>query len=90
MGAFLFDSAIHACGLTVENALTERVNTGTQDRPKMEARYTIHQLLDPLFRLPRPQPVKPLTQQPNGLALLMAMAGQPGSGVKRYEYVKPS
>lgn len=88
IAAYCLDGAVMWFGITIENALQERANTGTKEKPKMEERYTIDQLLDPAFRLPRPQP-KP-AQQPNGLALLMAMAGQPGSGVKRYEYVKPS
>lgn len=76
-------------GITIENALGERVNIGTPKEPKWEARYTLAQLLDPLFKLPKPEPVKKPAQL-NGLGLLLALAGQPGSNVKKYEYVKPS
>lgn len=90
IAAYCVDGAVLWFGVTIENALQERVNTGTKEKPKMEERYTLDQLLDPAFRLPRPLPQPRKAQQPNGLALLMALAGQPGSGVKRYEYVKPS
>lgn len=82
------DGAVMWFGITIENALNERVNKGTKEKPKWEARYTLTQLLDPVFRLPRllPEPKQPAQ---DGFALLLALAGQPNSGVKRYEYVKP-
>lgn len=93
MAAYLFDAAITACGIAVDNALTERVNNGSVKEPKWETKYTLHQILDPVFRLPEPPPppkVLPQAQQPTGFSVLLALAGQPGSNVKRWEYVKPS
>lgn len=92
MAAFLFDAAITACGITIDNALAERVNKGTPKEPKWEAKYTLHQILDPLFRLPAPLPPPKMQVSPlanGGLAAILAMAGQPGSGVKKWEYVGP-
>lgn len=89
--AFLFDNAITACGVTIENALAERVNKGTSKEPRYEATYTLAELLDPIFYLPRPQPeprkVRPIAN--NGLAQILALAGQQGSSVKLYKYVGP-
>lgn len=92
IAAWCVDGTVLWFGLTIENALLERVNKGTKEHPKMEPRYTLSQLLDSDFRLPRPMPepkVQPLSQQ-DGLAALLALAGQPGSGVKRWEYIRPS
>lgn len=92
MAAFLVDAAITACGITIDNALAERVNKGTPKEPKWEAKYTLHQILDPLFRLPAPLPPPKLQAPPltnGGLAAILAMAGQPNSGVKLYKYVPP-
>lgn len=78
-------------GITIENALGERekvtVGKDTEYRPL----YTLSQLLDPAFRLPRPQPEprKATQTQAGGLAALMALAGTRHSGVKRYGYVGP-
>jgi len=93
IAAWCVDGCVLWFGMTVENALLERVNKGSQKEPKWEARYSLAQLLDPDFRLPRPLPQsKPYTKagMNDGLAAILAMAGQPGSGVKMWEYVKPS
>jgi hypothetical protein len=90
IAAWCVDGTVLWFGLTIENALLERINRGTKEHPKMEPRYTLAQLLDPDFRLPRPLPQPKTSQQQDGFAMLLAMASQPGSGVKRWEYVKPS
>lgn len=89
LAAYLLDACVVTFGLIIENALHERDNIGTQKEPKYEPRYTLPQLLDPAFRLPRPQPVVP-KKQGDGLAVLLAMARQRGSGVKLWTGVKPS
>lgn len=93
MAAYCFDEAITTCGIVVDNAVAERtkviVNGKTEYRPK----YTIEQVLDEHFYLPRPLPrskTKAAPAQNNAFALLLSLAGQPGSGVKKWEYVKPS
>lgn len=45
-----FDNAVNFVGAVIENALLERDKLGDEWRP----RYTLHQLLDDEFRLPRP------------------------------------
>lgn len=89
LAAWCVDDAVMWFGLTVENTLVERVNTGTEKEPKWEAKYTLAELLDPLFRVPTPQPVVP-RKPVNGLAALMALAGKKGSGVKLWRAIEPS
>lgn len=88
---YCLDNAVIWFGMTVENALQERVNEGSEEKPKWEAKYTLGQLLDPLFRMPKPEPApKPKRAAQSGFAAMMALASQAGSGVKAYKYVKPS
>lgn len=47
--AYQFDSAVIYLGQTLENAAQELVKIGDEMKP----RYTLTQLLDPTFRLPR-------------------------------------
>lgn len=77
-------------GIAIENALAERVNHGDEKRPKWVDKYTLEQLLDANFHLPKPPPKPKAAPPPSGFGLLLALAGQPGSGVKKYQYVKPS
>jgi hypothetical protein len=63
-------------GTTIENALQETTKTGD----KLEPRYTLTQLLDDGFRLPRP-----IT--PDAVSALKAMAAKGGRAV-RYHKVK--
>jgi hypothetical protein len=51
---YLLNKVVTWFGITIENALAERVNVGSEKEPHWEARYTLSQLLDPSFRLPRP------------------------------------
>jgi hypothetical protein len=69
--AFQFDNAVNYLGITVENALYEKRNVGTEKKPDMQPMYTLEQLLDDNFRMPRP-----VKEQPkSGIAALMAMTG---------------
>lgn len=89
IAAWCVDGAVLSFGILLENALQERVNKGTTDKPRMEPKYTLMQLLDPLFRMPRPAPAPKPTAPQNGLAALMALARSKGSGVKVWA-TKPS
>lgn len=95
LAAYQFDAAVVMFGVIVENALQVEHNEGTQKEPRMVKTYTLPQLLDPTFRLPRPvPPPKPLTgvaasSQLSGIKALMAMTGASGGGVRAYKYVGP-
>lgn len=84
LAAYLLDKCVVAFGLIVENALHERVNHGTQKEPRWEPKYTLTQLLDPAFRLPRPVPELP-KKQADGFAALMLLGRRQGSGVRLWE-----
>lgn len=87
IAAYCVDKTVLTFGIIIENALGERDKVGKEYVDK----YTLSQLLDPAFKLPRPQPEprRAQTVTSNGLAAVLAMAGQPGSGVKLYKYVAP-
>ena len=88
---YCFDNAVTYFGSVIEGALTETVEQGMGNNKRSVAKYTLRQLLDPVFRLPRP-PQEPRAAHPqggSGLAALLALAGQPNSGVKQWAYVPP-
>lgn len=93
IAAYCLDKAVLTFGIVIENALQERDKVGMGKDAEYRDRYTLPQLLDPKFTLPRPQPeprrtqTKPLTNA--GLAAVLAAAGQPNSGVKLWTYVPP-
>lgn len=95
--AYQFDNAVNFFGVTVENALQERDEIGMGTDVKYRERYTLAQLLEPNFRLPRPAAGKPgrggspahSAQAGSGLATILSLAGQPRSGVKKFVYVGP-
>lgn len=90
--AYCLDKTVLWFGITVENLLSEMVEVGMGKDKRRERKYTLEQLLDRDFRVPRPLSLarSPQPAANSGFALLLALAGQPGSGVKRWEYVKPS
>ena len=53
LAAYQFDNAILFGGLVIENALQERKPVGDPAKHETEPKYTLTQLLDPDFRLPR-------------------------------------
>ena len=73
--AYQFDSAVCLVGTTMENAIQETVKSGDSIVP----RYTMAQLLDADFRLPR-------AAKPNAVGALKAMASKSKS--VRYHEVK--
>lgn len=63
LAAWMLDTCVTWFGITVENALQETVEVGLVYDPqargnnkRREAKYTLSQLLDSDFRLPRPAP----------------------------------
>jgi len=88
LAAWMLDSAVTWFGITIENALQERVKTVVGTKDEYVPRYTLTRLLDDNFKLPRPLPEKK-EQEANPWAALMAWAGKPGGMVKRYAYKKP-
>jgi hypothetical protein len=87
--AYQFDNAVVFLGITIENALQERVETGIGKHKEYREKYTIAQLLHEKFRLPRPESKMPVDPLQSFVAQLNAYAGQPGSNVKRWTYVGP-
>lgn len=73
--AYQFDSAVCLVGTTIENALQETTKAGD----KLVPRYTLAQLLNTEFRLPRPV-------TPDAISALKAMAGK--SKAVRYHKVE--
>lgn len=84
---FSLNAAVTWFGITIENALNERVKVTVGKETHFNPRYTLTRLLHQDFRLPRPAP-KP-EDSPNPWAALMAWAGKKNSGIKRYRYVPP-
>lgn len=72
-----FDNAVHFFMTVIKNALEERVEADTKKEPRWEAKYSLDQLLDDDFRLPRP-----LTQAEKRRAIgaqVKAMFGMSGT-----------
>lgn len=93
IAAYCLDKTVLTFGIVIENALQERDKVGMGKDAEYRDRYTLPQLLDPKFTLPRPQPEPRKVQaQPvagGGLAAILALAGQPRSNVKLWKYVPP-
>lgn len=53
MAAWMLDNCVTFFGTVVENALHERDEVGTGNARRSMPRYTLKQLLDETFRLPR-------------------------------------
>lgn len=50
--AYQLDCAVSTVGLAIEAASMERVNLGDDKEPDWQNKYTMKELLDPLFKLP--------------------------------------
>lgn len=92
IAAWCVDGAVMWFGITMENALAERNEVTVNGRKEYRPKYSLAQLLEPTFKLPKPQrEIVRKPQAPSGFAALLAMAKQgPSSGIKLWEYVKPS
>ena len=74
LAAYCLDGAVVTLGTVIENALLERVESGEGATFTSAPKYTLEQLLDPAFTLPRP-PSKRMQRQQVG-AQLRAMLGK--------------
>lgn len=86
IAAWMLDSACTWFGITIENALQERVKVGMgkEDKPK----YTLARLLSQGFKLPAP--MIEVGTADNPWLPLLAWVGKRNSKVKRYEYRPPA
>lgn len=88
LAAWMLDGAVKWFGMTIENALMERVEmklgNGTT---KSSPRYTLTRLLDSNTKLPLP--VEMMRQQANPFSAFLQMAGKSGKMVRRFAYVPP-
>lgn len=87
LAQWMFDEAVTWFGITIENALEERVKVTMGKEVEYKPKYTLARLLHPQFRLPKPAPV--VEKAPNPWEPLLAWAGKKGSGVRRWKYVPP-
>lgn len=55
LAAWMLDNAVTIFGTLIENALQERWDVGAVGAKQSIPRYTLPQLLDSKFRLPRPE-----------------------------------
>ena len=81
------DKAVTQLGNIVENALSERVKTGSGKNEEWRAKYKLDEILGADFYLPRP--LTPLQKRRQSAANFFAMAGQAGSGVKMWREIAP-
>lgn len=87
IAAWCVDGCVLWFGVTIENALAERKETGTGKHKEWRNVYTLEQLLDDKFKLPRP-PTK-LQKRRQGASNLLSLASDPRSGVKMWRELKP-
>jgi hypothetical protein len=86
----MLDSAVVWFGITIENALQERVKVKMGSEVHYNPKYSLARLLNAATKLPRPREVYSAEQgDANVWSPLLAWAGRGNSGVKRYKYVPP-
>lgn len=85
LAQWMFDTAVTWFGITIENALNERVKVVQGKETIHKPRYTLTRLLSEGFRLPKPE-MSP-EDSPNPWVALLAWSGKRNSGVKRWKYV---
>lgn len=88
LAAYSLDSATVVFGTIVENALSEREKTGSGKNEEWRAKYTLDEILDADFFLPRPP--SRLQKRRQSAADFFVLATQPGSGVKMWREVAPA
>ncbi len=81
--AYQLDAAVALVGGAIENAAQELQEVGQGQDKKLVPRYTMHELLDPAFRLPAPP--GPKQRERDALAALKALARKRRSGVKLFK-----
>lgn len=87
LAAWMLDSAVTWFGITIENALSERVRVGSGQNVEYKPRYTLARLLNQGFKLPPPP--KTDLEDINPWSPFMAWLGKRNSGVKRWAYKPP-
>lgn len=88
LAAWMLDNAVQWFGLTIENALSERVELKMGPKTISNPRYTLTRLLNSSFKLPKPQ-VEEVEAAANPLVPFLQLLGKPNGLVKRYQYVAP-
>ena len=89
LAAWMLDSAVTWFGITIENALQERVKVGIGANVEYKPVHTLARLLTSGFKLPKPlSEMKP--DSTNVWSPLLAWAGRQGSGIKRWVYKPPA
>jgi hypothetical protein len=53
LAAYLLDGAVVTLGAVIENALQDMVETGSGSSKRSKPRWTLKEMLDPAFHLPR-------------------------------------
>lgn len=81
--ALQFDNAVTLVKTVLENALNEMHKVGTEKDGKMEPVYSLEQLLDPEFKLPRPPSAQ--DKERAALGTLKAFARKSGGAVKVFK-----
>jgi hypothetical protein len=89
LAAWMLDSAVTWFGITIENALSERVKVGVGANAESRPKYTLARLLDQDFKLPRPADSAEIASGTNVWSPLLSWAGRKNSGVKWWKYNKP-
>jgi hypothetical protein len=87
LAAWMLDSAVTWFGITIENALAERVKVTMGKVVEYKPRYSLALLLNPGFKLPKP--IEMQEGNVNVWSSFLAWAGRKNSGVRRWVYVPP-
>ena len=81
--AYQLDSAVTFVGNTIENASQEREKVGEGKDARYVPKYYMDQLLDPNFKLPRPETKE--DRERASISMLKRLAGNKQSGVKVFK-----
>lgn len=85
--AYQFDAAVTFLGRALEHYRDELTEVGPPTEKKLVPKYSMEQLLDQNFLLPRPKSDK--ERQRDAIAMLKALGGRKGSGVKVFKANPP-
>ncbi len=88
LASWMLDTAVMWFGLTIENALQERVKVGMGANVEYNPKYTLARLLNQGFKLPPPQ-IDLAESSSNPWATMLTWADKPNSGVRRWVYTPP-
>lgn len=89
LAAYLFDAAVVTFGTIVENLLSETVKVGVKPHERYENKYKLQDILKPTFRVRDDKSPAGSMNTPfeSGIASILALAEQPHSGVKKWQYM---